>query len=277
MQHPIFIGGCMRSGTTLFSTIIDAHKNIACGPETELFTIRKPLNDVLFKFKITYVLNSRLEQQEFDRIKHRLLKFPHVNEKMLQQYYHEANHKRKEFANLFFNSYASYKKKKRWADKTPGNTFFINDLARLYPNALFIHLVRDFRDVYLSLRKYQNSLNKSTNIFRAAYYWNRNGDLLKEARKYTGRVYILKYEDLLMDTEGQLIKICRFLEEDFDASCLKYYEVPHDKENKDHVKLIKKPIVQKNIGKYKNEMNHIEKLLSKMLCGHLLKHFGYEV
>jgi len=38
MNDPIILGGCGRSGTTLFSIILDTHKNIVCGPETHLFT-----------------------------------------------------------------------------------------------------------------------------------------------------------------------------------------------------------------------------------------------
>ena len=150
-------------------------------------------------------------------------------------------------------------------------------MAKLYPNALFIHLVRDFRDFYLSMEKYQNSLKKNTNIYRAAYYWSRNGDFLRQALNLNGRVYILKYEDLLTDIEGELKKVFHFLKEDFDPTCLRYYEFPHDKENKDHVKLIKEPIVHDNFKKYKDEMSAREKKLSKLLCGRLLKHFGYEV
>ena len=36
-ESPIIIGGCGRSGTTLLRAMLDSHRNIACGPETELF------------------------------------------------------------------------------------------------------------------------------------------------------------------------------------------------------------------------------------------------
>lgn len=277
MNSPIIIGGCGRSGTTLFSTILDSHKNIACGYETELFTSRQAINNLLYLAKIKYKLDYKLTKRIIRRIKHRLLAYPHINENQLFDILEKVDYDRKLFIQYFFESYQTAKGKKRWADKTPGNTFFIKDIIKMFPSAKFIHVIRDFRDFYLSYYKYGIDHKKNSNMLRAAYYWRRNIDFLNESTTLKNHYILLRYEDLVLDTENEIKKILTFLEEDFDSNCLNYYKQRHDKEDKEHVANIKKPINIKKAYKYKKIMTKTDLKMSKFLCGSALKKFGYEI
>ena len=275
-KAPIIIGGCMRSGTTLFSTMLDTHRNIACGYETELLIGRRAVKNILYKLRISYEIDDIFTQKDLSRIQHRLLEYPNIDSEKLHCFLKESGYSRSTFARLFFQSYLIHKNKTRWADKTPGNTFFIKSLSYYYPEAKFIHIVRDFRDFYLSYKKYRASLNQKTSIFSSAYYWNRNNDFIKQATTIQNPILIIRYEDLIVKTETTLKKVFCFLNEEFDPNCLKYYLHKHDKEDKEHVEKIKHPIDRNNIEKYKKTMTDAEKRISLLLCGKLLRYYGYE-
>ncbi len=53
----------------------------------------------------------------------------------------------------FFELYAEKQGKPRWGDKTPGYTQHIRKISKVLPEARFIHLIRDGRDVTLSRTK----------------------------------------------------------------------------------------------------------------------------
>jgi hypothetical protein len=112
--------------------------------------------------------------------------------------------------------------KPRWGCQTPRYVREIGRLHRLFPGAKFIHLIRDARDVYMSLH--------------AKGWWG--GDLVSLARYWSEHVssgfeqgadlppglYVnVRYEDLVRDTEGVLRQVCGFLGEDFLPGMLAFY------------------------------------------------------
>ncbi len=267
----------MRSGTTLFSAMLDTHENISCGYETELLIGRKVFDEILYKFGFRYQVSERLSISDISKIEHRLLKYPHVTVNKIYEMLELAKYRRHVFSKYFFDEYLNYSKKGRWAEKTPGNTFFIESLLRYYPKAKFIHLIRDYRDFYLSYRQYMYERGRATNIVLTAYYWNRNLDVLKQRERYPNQVLIIKYEDLIEKTESTLKAVFDFLEEDFEAKCLNYYEYQHDTDDGNHVLKVKKPVDNKNIGRYLTQMTPMELAVSKFLCSKSLQVFGYEL
>ena len=67
----------------------------------------------------------------------------------------------------YYKQYAENKHAQIWGDKTPGYLSHIPLLKRLYPQAKFIHIIRDVRDYCLSIHKAWNK-----NILRAAQRWS---------------------------------------------------------------------------------------------------------
>jgi hypothetical protein len=54
------------------------------------------------------------------------------------------------FLSSLMNDYAAARGKRRWAEKTPDNALYVPFLATLYPEACFVHIVRDGLDVAMS-------------------------------------------------------------------------------------------------------------------------------
>ena len=126
-----------------------------------------------------------------------------------------------------FTAYARVQGKTRWGDKTPRYVEDIALLASLWRDAHFIHLIRDGRDVALS---YADVPFGPKTVGRAARLWAQRVRAGREAGSSLpeGRYLEIGYENLVEDAEGEIKKICDFLELDFDPGMLDYTERARD-------------------------------------------------
>ena len=97
-------------------------------------------------------------------------------------------------------------------------------ISSALPEARFIHLIRDGRDVALSRRR--RGMGADLELGRGARRWRnrviagrRQGDHLGD-RRYLE----LRYEDLLRDPEDSLRRICGFLQLGYGPAMLRYHE-----------------------------------------------------
>src|SRR6188474_636842 len=114
---PIVLGGCGRSGTTLLRMMLDSHRRICCGPESSLFRRRALDADALA-----------------DRFG-----FPREAVRGI----YAASRSRPAFIEGFAALCMRQAGKQRWAEKTPRNISRIGDVFRWFPDARFIHVLRD--------------------------------------------------------------------------------------------------------------------------------------
>jgi hypothetical protein len=156
-----------------------------------------------------------------------------------------------DFLKLFFDKWIRGSKKKRWAEKTPNNIFTAEKILDAYPDGRFINVIRDGRDVLLSLNQ-----RRGTHAYVGIFRWlaaTRAGVSLWGNR----RVMQVKYEDLVMRTEHTLETICAFIGEDYDKSMLDYWKMklPEDIESPDNPTQDygKQPVFTDSIGKWKKD------------------------
>ena len=146
--------------------------------------------------------------------------------------------------NDLFMTYAKSKGKKRWAEKTPDHSLNIPFLAELFPEAFFIHIVRDGRDVACSTailsdeRKAmcewhsknilldENAVVENT-LQNAALRW-KTWSLKIERSISSLNAITLRYEDLIISTERELRRLMGFIGEKYEPSMLSYNRVKHD-------------------------------------------------
>lgn len=117
--------------------------------------------------------------------------------------------------------YAESHGKSRYGDKTPPFLMHMRMLAEQFPEARFIHLVRDGRDVVLSLRDQPFAPSSFTG---AAEYWAGRVRRARAAgeRLGSGRYRELRYEDLVADPERELRALCEFVELEYTPAMLAY-------------------------------------------------------
>jgi hypothetical protein len=106
--------------------------------------------------------------------------------------------------------------RKIWGDKSPSYITHISLLARHFPRARFVHIVRDPRDQVLSMR---NLWGKD--ILRAAQRWADDVQAALEQGESIGpRCLLVRYEDLVEDPSRIVQNVCDFLNLEFDESML---------------------------------------------------------
>ena len=115
-------------------------------------------------------------------------------------------------------------RKARWVDGTPEYSFYICGLRKLFPGALFIHIVRDVDSVVRSILNFDRLGEGSlvANEQEAYNYWLRTvSSCLLAERAYGPRVvFRLRYSDFLDTPEAAMQSLLDFLSEPFAAECL---------------------------------------------------------
>ena len=107
---------------------------------------------------------------------------------------------------------------KRWVDHTPRHTLLVDDLAFMFPGALFLHILRDGRRVVHSMINYKLTVAPWSKDFReACKTWNQYVSFALDAEsRYPFRYLTVKNEHLILDTEKIFEKIFEFIGVEFE-------------------------------------------------------------
>jgi hypothetical protein len=110
----------------------------------------------------------------------------------------------------FYEMYAGQRHKRRWGDKTPIFGQHLTVIQQVVPEAHFVHLIRDGRDVALSLRGLWFAPGDTWTSL--AEHWRGHVSRTRAQGAACGQYLEVRYEDLVTDTRAVLKRICRFLE-----------------------------------------------------------------
>jgi len=198
-DRPIFIVGSPRSGTTLMCNMIDAHPHIfAPYWETGLF--------IRFEELLTNHLPWVLKEHPAS--------FP-LKRKDLIDWIRES-------VQALFGRFAAVCGKRRWAEKTPGHVFQIKLIHEVFPQAQFIHMIRNGRDVVRSL---QNMPWAPRRLRWSIQRWMMSVRAGREqgAQLPPGLYTEVRYEDLVAQPAETLRRVCQFLGEPFSEQMLAFH------------------------------------------------------
>lgn len=210
-----FIVGVPRSGTTVLRLMLDAHPLVAIPPETGFVAARarRPWlwPAALGRRRFLHLLTTAPQWPDF-----------HLEPQALARALDEIEpFDLADGVRAFYRLYAQRFDKPLWGDKTPAYGPSAAAIARLLPEARFIHILRDGRDVALSLRPLWFA--PSRDMAALARYWAR---LIGQTRRAGARVphyHEVHYEDLVREPEVVLRRICAFLELEFAPAMLDYH------------------------------------------------------
>ncbi|MGH2727705.1 MAG: sulfotransferase family protein [Actinomycetota bacterium] len=172
-----------------------------------------------------------------------------------------------------YGRYAARRGKARYGDKTPGQVVHIDMLARLFPEARFVHVIRDGRDSTLS---YLDASFGPTSVAEGAVYWKRFVAAGRRSGAALGPAHYheVRYEDLVAEPERLLREICSFIELPYDAAMLRYHERADELVGKIHHNLARPPT--SGIRDWRKDMRPADVTLFEALAGDLLGDLGYE-
>jgi hypothetical protein len=245
-EPPFFILGCVRSGTTFLRDVLRRHPNFASPEETHFFRWAEPFgtgaSTQVLRNNKTLVRHRALDgisEEEFGT----MLGASDSRAALYDRYMQRYIRKTKPSAT-------------RWFDKTPQNVYGAALLASEFPQAKFLHLVRDPLDVVASLRV--GGVMHVPQVVGACNYWIEAVRIMAViAKAYPERVHEVRYEDLVADLDGQLERILDFLGEAYQPA--HYGDVIAAQKQHDHSSLFTP-----------EERARVEKL-----CGPLARRFGY--
>lgn len=279
-----FIVGVGRSGTTLLRLMLDAHPEICIPPETGF--IPAVLN---------HSGNSTEARREFVKVITEFETWPDFNFSS-EEFYHAVNTDPFELSagiRAFYWLYAARFAKRRWGDKTPAYSGQMTRIEAVLPEAHFIHVIRDGRDVALSVRPLWFAPGKDVRTIARDWKYR-----IEEAR-YLGRScrhYLeIHYENLVRHVESELRNICEFIDLGYHPAMLEYFKGAQNRlaeittrYRPDGTLLISKeerlfnhrftssPPDCSRIFRWKREMTQEEQREFEEEAGDLLKNLGYE-
>ena len=281
-----FIVGVARSGTTLLRLMLDAHSELAIPPETHFVPelVEAAKSGVSAEQAVATVTSQRT-WEDFG-----------FTEDELAEIYRDAGELTPRVAvGAFFEAYAARHGKSRWGDKTPQYVRKMHLIDRALPEARFIHLIRDGRDVALSR---QRRVAKQTPPDQVAERWAK---LIRRARGQAPRLrhYTeVRYEDLVGDPEPELRRLCEFCELDFEPGMLRYHEDAAERlaaergrdlpaagarpaqraaDRAGFHRLTAAPADPARVGRWRTEMDPGDRREFERIAGDLLAELGYEV
>ncbi|MEY8211024.1 MAG: sulfotransferase [Gammaproteobacteria bacterium] len=278
---PFFILANPRSGSTMFRLILNAHSRVVVPPEsgfTLWYADKYTGFDGFSEAILDEFISDILRAKKFETLG--------LSKKLLREVIFTGNPE--SYVGLVDLVYKAYAKKMGKDVDVVGdkNNYYINHIAELlqyFPKEKFILLIRDGRDVALSYKnlnrvalgsRYRPQL--TAEIEEIAFEWRTNGLEFLNLMN-TPNVMLVRYEDLLSNTESRIQAVLRFLEVSYEGSVLDFY-LKND-EPKDFLKWKGKTteaIDPSNTGKYKKFLSASEIEIFNEISGDVLDAFGYD-
>jgi hypothetical protein len=212
--NPVFVVGSPRSGTTLlYHTLLSSGCFAVYRAETEIFST------IAFRFDFSspvglqrlldvWILSDLFQLSGLDAGRFR--------DRIMRECRNSGD-----FLRIFMESIARQQHVERWAEKTPDHLLYAAEIKKTIPDALFIHIIRDGRDVAASMGVlgYIPVLpwDKSREVLAAGLYWEW---LLRQGRKAIQSLgqdcLEVRYEDLITNPQPTLNRISSFIGCDLD-------------------------------------------------------------
>jgi hypothetical protein len=273
VDAPFFVVGNDRSGTTMLRLVLDRSAEAAVPPESMFLVDFEPVRK-------SGGLEDRAKAADFvQRVwshpKVRLWGLPGPPPEVPAGLSHADAYR---FAvESPFRAYAAAEGKRRFGDKTPLYLRYVDMLLEIWPAARIVVLVRDGRDVALSVMQVPFGPN---NVWAAARSWARGIRLGREAeRAHPGQVTTVRYEDLVSDPEPHVRTLCEFLGLTFRDDMLAVERSDPGKIVKDQAgwfTSIAHGINTSAVGKWRQEMSPREQRVFATVAGRELAALGYE-
>jgi hypothetical protein len=270
--RPFFIVGCDRSGTTMLRLILDRSRDVAIPTESMI---------VVDMAAIRGRFGALATDEQFDRLAATVWRHPKVREWRLEgpaptrgdltgdDAYRAA-------LEAPYAAYARQHGKPGWGDKTPYYVGHIGELRRVFPQARVVNLVRDGRDVALSLLRVPFG---PANVWAAAHQWRAAVDAGDGAAAVLGDdLLTVRYEDIVSDPAAAVPHICEFLEIGYEPGMLAVQDTPPDRiaaGQEAWFRELYAGISQSSVGKWRRQMRPADVALFESIAGAQLERHGY--
>lgn len=266
---PFFIVGNPRSGTTLLRFILSSHPAIYVPEETGFIP------------SLQVDARSSLTLQDVSDILDRIGALNvgwrgMVND--VDAFYNDLP--QQDLAHVLdalYHKKAAIYGARRWGDKTPTYVRFMPHLSQIFPDAQFIHIVRDGRDVTLSAQKKWGRDRWYMDNYYLLKNWVKNVEAGRAAGHRLGpnRYLEITYELLVKDPDRTIKTIATFLNEPTHPAMLQHTDFARQEIGpRGHVE-VRHPISIASVGRWRSQMSSFDKKMTDRVAGPTLSGFGY--
>lgn len=284
-----FIVGTGRCGTTLLRTMLDAHPLLAIPPESYFIPVAAELSpqdaaDRSGRPLGTAPANSFLNAVQQSR---NWAMFAIDPQELATRIGAIEPFELSTAIRAVYALYTAQFGKSRWGDKTPDYHAHMRLIERLLPEARFIHLIRDGRDVALSVRRLLERSGREPTVVNGARWWASRLQRARQEGQGVKHYLEVRYEELVREPEGTLRQICELIELPWDPVVVNYAEAATAEDGEDgyrssrtidrHVrKASTKPPTTNRIERWRTEMTAEQRDEVEAIIGPLLRELGYE-
>jgi glycosyltransferase involved in cell wall biosynthesis len=214
-KAPVFVLGCPRSGTTLlYHMLLSAGNFVMYRAESQVFNLLEPrFGDLGVDRNRRDLLAAWEHSSLFTKTG---LDAGEIEKEVMANCRNAGD-----FLRIVMEAMARKQGVERWADCTPDHLLAIPRIKETIPNALVIHIIRDGRDVALSLEK-QHWIrplpwDQGKGLLTAALYWEWVVNQGREHGKSLGADYKeIHYEDLVENPQATLAGLGEFINQELD-------------------------------------------------------------
>lgn len=248
-----FIFGMPRSGTTLFAQCLNAHSQIVVPDETDFII---PMAFIFDRVRDEAVGRDLIGKLIVNTASFRRSIGQYLNTETVYDVVGACEYSTAALLDALYDEIAKAGGAKLAGDKSPNDLNFLRMLVKtdgLSGNKKIIHLVRDVRDVMVSVNK--TGWVSDLDLYFPRFWSNQNL-YLNAIRGHDDSTYLLiRYEDLVSTPEYEFERTCRFLDLEFQPEMLS----PEKRDRRHmgqgvHANLYK-PISNASVGKYKSVLD----------------------
>ncbi len=272
---PFFIIGVHRSGTTLLRFMLSSHPRLYVPPESDFIPrfFRKAPQEELSPQQVRRYLEIIFTRYRF------------VEEWQGSPPDHQAFYAQMQpctpagFLDALYGAYARQNNAQRWGDKTPIYAGYVPTLHAIFPQAQFIHILRDPFDAAISLLEKYAKREFHIDIYYAARNWVRRIQAVRAAAQHlpTAQYLEIRYESLVQAPQATLETICAFLGEDFTPQMLAQHRLAQERVAPDShfFANVRQPVNTKSVGRGRRDLSKADKRLIQHVAGNLMDELGY--
>ncbi|MEM9007486.1 MAG: sulfotransferase, partial [Cyanobacteria bacterium P01_F01_bin.86] len=241
-----------RSGTTLLQQMLDAHPDIAIAPETHFMRLfwgsREHYGDLTEDKNYQQLIEDIIALPEFSEME--------LDSQVFSTFAWQVERSYAAIFQLLLKEFASHHNVTVVGEKTPNHVLYMPEIQGLFPDARFVHIVRDPRSVVNSWRSVPwstGSVVEDAEMWR--YYVSATQ---RKPPKGPGKVFTLHYEKLVIAPEESLRSLCQFIDLAFDPVMLNYYEKNStlvNIEREPWKKNAVKPVTQASLSKWQRTLS----------------------
>jgi LPS sulfotransferase NodH len=272
--RPVFVIGCHRSGTNLlYDTLLSAGGFAVYRGYLPVYKMLIPRFGSLAKrSNRSRMINAWVRSKGFRR--------SGLDAEQLKARVQDECRSGGDFIRIVMSEIARNQSVVRWVLYDPDNLLYIPRIQADIPEALFVHIIRDGRDVALSLSKMGGfkplPWNRAAGLLPTALYWEW---MVRRGRQQGLRIaddYIeVRYEELVSDPRATVRKLGEFLDHDLDYDCIQKTSL--GRLHEPNSSFLQEDEQRSPLNRWREKLSRSEIMSVEAMVGEFLQELGYSL